>query len=248
MTAAVPGPGEESNEPRFLISDLLSSLEHYLPPEHVRAVYDAYLFSADAHVNQRRLSGEPYIYHPVAVARILAGMRMDHQCLMAAILHDVIEDTETAKEQLAREFGPEIAELVDGVSKLTQIKFRSRAEAQAENFRKMMLAMTKDIRVIMIKLADRLHNMRTLGVMGPNKARRIARETLDIYAPIANRLGINSIRHELEELGMAAHWPWRYNILRAALRRRRGNRKEVVSNIEEVLRCLLYTSPSPRDL
>jgi GTP pyrophosphokinase len=154
---------------------------------------------------------------------------------MAAILHDVIEDTKTAKEQLAQEFGPEIAELVDGVSKLTQIKFRSRAEAQAENFRKMMLAMTKDIRVIMIKLADRLHNMRTLGVMSPAKARRIARETLDIYAPIANRLGINSIRHELEELGMAAHWPWRYGILRAALRKRRGNRREVVGSIREVL-------------
>jgi len=221
---------------RFLISDLCSYLEEYLTTEQVSEVYRAYLFGAEAHEGQNRLSGEPYIYHPVAVARILAGMRMDHQCLMAAILHDVIEDTETAKEQLAREFGPQIAELVDGVSKLTQIKFRSRAEAQAENFRKMMLAMTKDIRVIMIKLADRLHNMRTLGVMAPGKARRIARETLDIYAPIANRLGINSIRHELQELGMAAHWPWRYSILRAALRRRLGNRKEVVSNIEEVLR------------
>ena len=221
---------------RFLISDLCNYLESYLTHEQVREVYRAYLFGAEAHEGQNRLSGEPYIYHPVAVARILAGMRMDHQCLMAAILHDVIEDTETAKEQLAREFGPEIAELVDGVSKLTQIKFRSRAEAQAENFRKMMLAMTKDIRVIMIKLADRLHNMRTLGVMAPAKARRIARETLDIYAPIANRLGINSIRHELQELGMAAYWPWRYQILRAALRKRRGNRKEVVSNIEDVLR------------
>ncbi len=221
---------------RFLISDLCGYLERYLPTEQVSEVYRAYLFGAEAHEGQNRLSGEPYIYHPVAVARILAGMGMDHQCLMAAILHDVIEDTETAKEQLEQEFGPEIAELVDGVSKLTQIKFRSRAEAQAENFRKMMLAMTKDIRVIMIKLADRLHNMRTLGVMAPGKARRIARETLDIYAPIANRLGINSIRHELQELGMAAHWPWRYGILRAALRRRRGNRKEVVRSIEEVLR------------
>ncbi|MGB5254433.1 MAG: bifunctional (p)ppGpp synthetase/guanosine-3',5'-bis(diphosphate) 3'-pyrophosphohydrolase [Sedimenticolaceae bacterium] len=222
-----------------MISDLCTYLEEYLTLDQVREVYRAYLFGAEAHEGQSRLSGEPYIYHPLAVARILAGMRMDHQCLMAAILHDVIEDTETAKEQLAREFGPEIAELVDGVSKLTQIKFRSRAEAQAENFRKMMLAMTKDIRVIMIKLADRLHNMRTLGVMRANKARRIARETLDIYAPIANRLGINSIRHELEELGMAAHWPWRYRILRAALRKRRGNRREVVSNIEGVLRARL---------
>ncbi len=227
------------DDARFLISDLCGYLETYLSHEQVSEVYRAYLFGAEAHEGQSRLSGEPYIYHPVAVARILAGMRMDHQCLMAAILHDVIEDTETAKEQLAREFGREIAELVDGVSKLTQIKFRSRAEAQAENFRKMMLAMTRDIRVIMIKLADRLHNMRTLGVMGPNKARRIARETLDIYAPIANRLGINSIRHELQELGMAAHWPWRYNILRAALRKQRGNRKEVVGNIEEVLRSRL---------
>ena len=224
---------------RFLISDLCGYLESYLTHEQVREVYRAYLFGAEAHEGQNRLSGEPYIYHPVAVARILAGMRMDHQCLMAAILHDVIEDTETAKEQLAREFGPEIAELVDGVSKLARFKFRSRAEAQAENFRKMMLAMTRDIRVILIKLADRLHNMRTLGVMGPDKARRIARETLDIYAPIAHRLGINSIRHELEELGMAAHWPWRYIILRAALRKRRGNRKEVVSNIEQVLRSRL---------
>ena len=228
-----------SDDARFLISDLCGYLETYLTHEQVSEVYRAYLFGAEAHEGQSRLSGEPYIYHPVAVARILAGMRMDHQCLMAAILHDVIEDTETAKEQLAREFGPEIAELVDGVSKLTKIKSRSKAEAQAENFRKMMLAMTKDIRVILIKLADRLHNMRTLGVMGPNKSRRIARETLDIYAPIANRLGINSMRHELQELGMAAHWPWRYKILRSALRKQRGNRKEVVGNIEEVLRSRL---------
>ena len=223
-------------EDRFLISDLCGFLERYLPHDQVSEVYRAYLFGAEAHEGQNRLSGEPYIYHPVAVARILAGMGLDYQCLMAAILHDVIEDTETAKDQLIREFGPEVAELVDGVSKLTQIKFRSRAEAQAENFRKMMLAMTKDIRVIMIKLADRLHNMRTLGVMSPAKARRIARETLDIYAPIANRLGINSIRHELQELGMAAYWPWRYAILRTALRKRRGNRKEVVGSIAEVLR------------
>jgi guanosine-3',5'-bis(diphosphate) 3'-pyrophosphohydrolase len=228
--APTPQHRSPADDARFLISDLCNFLETYLTAEQVSEVYRAYLFGAEAHEGQSRLSGEPYIYHPVSVARILAGMRMDHQCLMAAILHDVIEDTPTAKTQLEAEFGPEIAELVDGVSKLTQIKFRSRAEAQAENFRKMMLAMTKDIRVIMIKLADRLHNMRTLGVMRPSKARRIARETLDIYAPIANRLGINSIRHELEELGMAAHWPWRYNILRAALaqapRQSQGGRRQ----------------------
>jgi GTP pyrophosphokinase len=236
LPADAPTVAPAAADARFLISDLCNFLETYLRPDQISEVYRAYLFGAEAHEGQRRLSGEPYIYHPLAVARILAGMRMDHQCLMAAILHDVIEDTPTAKAQIEEEFGPEIAQLVDGVSKLTQIKFRSRAEAQAENFRKMMLAMTKDIRVIMIKLADRLHNMRTLGVMRPGKARRIARETLDIYAPIANRLGINSIRHELEDLGMAAHWPWRYRILRTALRKRRGNRREVVGNIEAVLR------------
>jgi GTP pyrophosphokinase len=230
---ALPG------EARYLISDLCVYLESYLPQDQVREVYRAYLFGAEAHEGQKRMSGEPYIYHPVAVARILAGMRMDHKCLMAAILHDVIEDTETAKDQLTEIFDAEIAELVDGVSKLTAINFRSKAEAQAENFRKMMLAMTRDIRVIMIKLADRLHNMRTLGVMRPDKARRIARETLEIYAPIANRLGINSIRLELEDLCMQAHWPWRYRILGDALKRLRGNRREVVGQIEETLRARL---------
>ena len=239
LTAAVPGPGEESNEPRFLISDLLSSLEHYLPPEHVRAVYDAYLFSADAHVNQRRLSGEPYIYHPIAVARLLAGMRLDHKCLMAAILHDVIEDTDTARDQLAEIFDEEIARLVDGVTKLTHLDFESKAEAQAASFRKMMLAMTRDIRVILVKLADRLHNMRTLGVMRPVKARRIARETLEVYAPIANRLGINSWRHELEDLAFHAYWPWRYRIVRDSVRRVHGSRRETVQSVETAIRARL---------
>jgi GTP pyrophosphokinase len=232
--------GPEGGDPyaaqaRYLVSDLLSELDTYLPPEQVREVYRAYLFGAEAHEGQKRLSGEPYIYHPVAVARILSRLRMDHKCLMAAVLHDVIEDTQYAKEQLAREFDQEIADLVDGVSKLTHLRFRTRAEAQAENFRKMLLAMTRDIRVILIKLADRLHNMRTLGVMKPAKARRIARETLDIYAPIANRLGINSIRHELEELGMAAHWPWRDCVLRGALKKLCGNRRELVADVEQLL-------------
>ncbi|MGV6826167.1 MAG: HD domain-containing protein, partial [bacterium] len=225
--------------PRYLVSDLCTYLENYLSPSQIREVYRAYLFGAEAHAGQKRLSGEPYIYHPIAVARILAGMRMDHQCLMAAILHDVIEDTETAKEQLSREFGQEIAELVDGVSKLTKIDFSSRAEAQAENFRKMILAMTRDIRVILIKLADRLHNMRTLGVMRPDKARRIAAETIEIYAPIAHRLGINSIRLELEDLGMAAFYPWRYRVLSDQLRQMRGNRREVVGRIETAINTRL---------
>jgi len=227
---------EESAKPRFLISDLCVYLETYLRPDQIREVYRAYLFSAEAHEGQRRKTGEPYIYHPVAVARILATQRMDHKCLMAAILHDVIEDTPTMKEQLAKEFGDEIAELVDGVSKLTQFDFKTQAEAQAANFRKMLLAMTKDIRVILIKLADRLHNMRTLGVMGRKKRRRIALETLEIYAPIANRLGINSIRLELEELGFAAYWPIRHQVLKEAVKAARGNRKELVRNVEKSIR------------
>jgi guanosine-3',5'-bis(diphosphate) 3'-pyrophosphohydrolase len=240
MAAAAPPPiapvVEAGEKPRFLISDLCVYLESYLSPEQIREVYRAYLFGAEAHHGQQRKSGEPYIYHPIAVARILAEMRIDYKCLMAALLHDVIEDTATAKEQLAAAFDAEIAELVDGVSKLTQIDFKSRAEAQAASFRKMLLAMTKDIRVILIKLADRVHNMRTLGVMSPEKCRRVSLETLEIYAPIANRLGINSMRIELEDLGFAHYWPWRYRILQQSVKRARGARKEVVSNVETAIK------------
>jgi guanosine-3',5'-bis(diphosphate) 3'-pyrophosphohydrolase len=225
---------------RFLISDLCHMLESYLESDQVQEVYRAYLFSAEAHEGQHRMSGEPYIYHPVAAARILAELGLDHKSIIAAILHDVIEDTPTAKDQIAREFGNEVAELVDGVSKLTQIEFESQAEAQAENFRKMILAMVRDIRVILVKLADRLHNMRTLGVMRPEKRRRIARETLDIYAPIANRLGINSIRVELEELGFAALYPLRYRVLEKAVRVARGHRKEVLSKIETAIKRRMH--------
>ena len=225
-----------SNKPRYLISDLCSYLESYLTQDQIQEVYRAYIFGAEAHEGQKRKTGEPYIYHPLAVARILAGMHLDYKGLVAAILHDVIEDTPVAKEQLAELFGEEVAELVDGVSKLTQIDFRSHAEAQAANFRKMLLAMTKDIRIILIKLADRLHNMRTLGVMRPAKCRRIAKETLEIYAPIANRLGIHTIKSELEELGFAAYWPMRYRVLKEAVKKSRGNRKEVLTNIEAAIR------------
>ncbi|MEW6354607.1 MAG: bifunctional GTP diphosphokinase/guanosine-3',5'-bis pyrophosphate 3'-pyrophosphohydrolase [Pseudomonadota bacterium] len=220
----------------FLISDLTAILETYLDPKQIAKVQRAYEFGAHAHEGQQRLSGEPYIYHPLAAARILAEMHMDYQSIMAALLHDVIEDTPTAKEQLVKEFGEEVADLVDGVSKLTQIKFGTRAEAQAENFRKMLLAMARDIRVILVKLADRLHNMRTLGAMPPEKRRRIARETLDIYAPIANRLGMNALRVELEELGFAAYYPLRYRVLAEAVKKARGNRKEVVRKIENALK------------
>ncbi len=204
------------------------------PPE-VADIYRAYLFSAEAHEGQKRESGEAYIFHPLTVARILAELRMDPPTIIAAILHDVIEDTPTAKEQLAKSFGEEVAELVDGVSKLTHIEFETKAEAQAENFRKMMLAMVNDIRVILVKLADRLHNMRTLGVMRPEKRRRIARETLEIYAPIANRLGMHSIRLELEDLGFQANSPLRYQVLVDAMKKVRGNRSEIVGKMEETI-------------
>ncbi len=236
MLNQYPTADGSGDKPRFLISDLCAYLESYLPPDQIQEVYRAYLFGAEAHEGQKRLTGEPYIYHPLAVARILADMQMDYKCLVAAILHDVIEDTHTGKEQLTQAFDEEVAELVDGVSKLTQINFRSRAEAQAASFRKMLLAMTRDIRVIMIKLADRLHNMRTLGVMRPDKARRIAVETLDIYAPIANRLGINTVRIELEELSFAAYWPRRFEVLKESVRTARGNRKEVITNINTAIR------------
>ena len=217
----------------FRISHLCEMLETYLEMEQVAEVYQAYLLGAEAHDGQTRATGEPYIYHPLAVARILAEMHMDQKSIISAILHDVIEDTKYDKTLIAERFGSEVAELVDGVSKLTNIEFSSKAEAQAENFRKMMLAMVKDIRVIIIKLADRLHNMRTLGIMRPDKRRRIARETLEIYAPIANRLGMNRIRLELEDLGFLAMYPSRYRVLEENVKKARGNRKEIVSKLEE---------------
>ncbi|MGI9333495.1 MAG: RelA/SpoT family protein [Gammaproteobacteria bacterium] len=220
----------------FSIDDLCTLTAGYLEAEQVAAVKRAYDFGAEAHEGQVRATGEPYISHPVQVAHILGEMRMDAKTLEAAILHDVIEDTEIASSQLARSFGKEVAGLVDGVSKLTQISFESRAEAQAENFRKMMLAVSKDIRVILIKLADRLHNMRTLEALSLERKRRIARETLEIYAPIANRLGLQSIRLELEDLGFSALYPMRYRVLAAEVRKARGHRKQVIRRIETAVK------------
>src|SRR3984957_15983709 len=201
------------------ISQLLDKLEAYLSPPQVERVREAYEFGAERHRGQKRVSGEPYITHPVAVADILADLRLDADTLVAAILHDVIEDTPTAKAEIASIFGQVVAELVDGVSKLDQIQFKNRQEAQAESFRKMLLAMVRDIRVIMVKLADRMHNMRTLGVMPPVKRRRSARETLEIYAPIAERLGLNAVKLELEDLGFRALHPYRYKVLERALKK-----------------------------
>ncbi|MGC9456190.1 MAG: RelA/SpoT family protein [Halothiobacillaceae bacterium] len=221
---------------RYEMDDLFVPLERhlaeYLDAEQIARVWDAFRFGAEAHAGQTRKSGEPYITHPVAVAHILADLRMDEATLVAAILHDVIEDTPTAREEIVHRFSEEVARLVDGVSKLTQIRFKSKAEQQAANFRKMMMAMVEDVRVILIKLADRLHNMRTLGVMRPDKRRRIARETLEIYTPIANRLGLNALRHELEDLGFMAQHPLRYRVLAQAVKKARGNRNEVMQEIQ----------------
>ncbi|KAB0547170.1 bifunctional GTP diphosphokinase/guanosine-3',5'-bis pyrophosphate 3'-pyrophosphohydrolase [Pseudomonas argentinensis] len=221
------------------IDALADRLSGYLGAEQVNLVRRAYFYAEQAHDGQRRRSGEAYVTHPLAVASILADMHMDHQSLMAAMLHDVIEDTGIAKEALHAQFGESVAELVDGVSKLTQMNFETKAEAQAENFQKMAMAMARDIRVILVKLADRLHNMRTLEVLSGEKRRRIAKETLEIYAPIANRLGMHSMRVEFEDLGFKAMHPMRSERIRAAVRRARGNRKEIVTRIEEsLLHCL----------
>jgi RelA/SpoT family (p)ppGpp synthetase len=221
------------------ISQLLDKLETYLPPAQVERVREAYDFGAERHQGQKRVSGEPYITHPVAVADILADLKLDADTLVAAILHDVIEDTPTAKAEIATMFGQVVAELVDGVSKLDQIQFKNRQEAQAESFRKMLLAMVRDIRVIMVKLADRMHNMRTLGAMPTIKRRRIARETLEIYAPIAERLGLYTVKLELEDLGFRALFPYRYRVLEREIKRARGNQKQFIGKIEETFKNTL---------
>jgi GTP pyrophosphokinase len=203
----------------------------YLKPEDISQLQSAYHFSEQAHEGQFRKSGEPYISHPLAVANILAQWHLDTQALTAALLHDVMEDTSVTKTEISRTFGKPVAELVDGVSKLDKIEFETQAEAQAENFRKMLLAMARDVRVILIKLADRLHNMRTLEAVGFEQKRRIARETLDIYAPIANRLGLNSIYQELEDLALKHLYPDRHRVLAKAVKAAGGNRREVVGKV-----------------
>ena len=221
------------------VKHLLETLETYLPPEQIEPVARAYDFGARAHEGQTRMSGEPYISHPVAVAQILAEMRLDSQAITAAILHDVVEDTGTPLSELEEHFGTEVATLVDGVSKLDQIQFTSKAEAQAESFRKMMLAMIGDIRVILVKLADRLHNMRTMDSMPRRKQARIARETLEIYSPIANRLGINQMKVALEALGLRYLYPFRYRVLERALKKSKGSQRQIVKKISEEMRSSL---------
>ncbi len=224
---------------------LRQELTQYLSAAEISAIEEAYALAKEAHEGQKRYTGEPYITHPVAVATILSHMRMDPPTIMAALLHDVIEDTYIEKQDLVNRFGKEVADLVDGVTKLTQIAFESHAQAQAENFRKMVMAMARDIRVILVKLADRLHNMRTISSLPPKKRRRIAIETLEIFAPIANRLGMHAFRIEFEDLGFAALYPMRYRILKRAVMTARGNRQEIMELIEDDMRKSLKKANTP---
>ncbi|MBB1372534.1 bifunctional GTP diphosphokinase/guanosine-3',5'-bis pyrophosphate 3'-pyrophosphohydrolase [Pseudoalteromonas sp. SR45-4] len=226
----------------YLFEGLKKKISEYLPAADVELVQKAYVVAREAHEGQTRSSGEPYITHPVEVSQILASMHLDHETLMAALMHDVIEDTNFSQQDLAEIFGDTVAELVEGVSKLDKLSFKDKKEFQAENYRKMIMAMTQDIRVILIKLADRTHNMRTLGSLRPDKRRRIARETLEIYAPIANRLGIHDIKNELEDLGFQALYPMRHRALKSEVAKARGNRKEVISNIQNEIEMRLEQS------
>ena len=230
------------------VLDLRDLLNTYLEPEKVAIILRAFEVGANAHEGQTRQTGEPYILHPVAVARILANMRMDYISVAAAILHDTIEDTPLTREEIESRFGEEIAGLVDGVTKLDKMKFRTRHEADAESFRKLMLAMSEDLRVIFIKLADRLHNMRTLGSMQPESRRRIARETLDIYAPIADRLGMNSIKSELQDLGFANLFPWRHRTIAEHIRTVTGDRSEIIADIHKALKRKMNEAGIPCDI
>jgi len=227
------------------VRELRRLLNTYLEPEDVATALRAFEVGEQAHRGQKRKTGEEYILHPVAVASILAGMRMDHQTITAAILHDTVEDTDITIDDLKHDFGEQVARLVDGVTKLDKMKFRTRQEADAESFRKLLLAMSRDLRVIFIKLADRLHNMRTIGAMSPDARRRISGETLEIYAPIADRLGMNSLKNELEELGFANLYPQRYRVIERAARSRTRDRKQIVDSVSEALKKRLNEAGIP---
>ena len=218
------------------VEELLQEVSAYLKPEDVENIQRAIELSKTAHHGQLRQSGEAYVTHPIAVALILTSMHLDAQAIIAALLHDVVEDTDITVDDITAQFGKPVGDVVEGLSKLDKLQFASVADAQAENFRKMLMAMARDVRVILIKLADRLHNMRTLGAVSREKSARIARETMEIYAPIANRLGLNDIFHELQDLSFKYLHPNRYNVLSKALKMARGNRREVVGKIQDAIR------------
>lgn len=238
-TAAPEQPPKAAVVSLAALTEVLST---YLKKSEIEAVKAAFHFSDQAHLGQYRQSGEPYITHPVAVAEICARWHLDAQSIMTALLHDVIEDQGVAKAELAGRFGAKVAELVDGLSKLDKMELRHCKDAQAENFRKMMLAMARDVRVILVKLADRLHNMRTLGAVPEEKRLRVARETLDIYAPIAHRLGLNITYQELQDASFAHLYPYRYATLEKALKATRGNRKEVINKVLESVQHALSSA------
>lgn len=219
-------------EKRTLISDLCKVLDTYMPKEQIESVYHAYITAAAAHNGQYRQSGEAYVFHPISVAMILAELKLDYCCIIAALLHDCIEDTSLTQEDIVKDFGDEVAHIVQGVSKLTGLEFHSNIDKQAQNFRKLFLAMSTDMRVMMIKLADRLHNMRTLKSMSREKQLRIAKETAEIHAPIARRLGLNSIRVELDNLCFEIVNPYRYKVLLSQIKKQCGNRKKIISHIQ----------------
>ena len=251
--AAGSGRSAPKNEPApaalhsgvATFAHLIPKLEEYLTPSELKKVKEAYRFADEMHLGQMRKSGEPYISHPLAVAEICAEWKLDAQAMMAAFLHDVMEDQGVKKEELIERFGAPVASLVDGLSKLDKIEFQSQVEAQAENFRKMLLAMARDVRVILVKLADRLHNMRTLGAMIPEKKRRISRETMEVYVPIAHRLGLNNIYRELQELSFSHLYPLRHRTLSKAVKAARGNRREVVTKIMESVTSTLIAAGIP---
>ncbi len=238
-TALVSQQAPALSDPPAYVRALEEKLQSYLPLAQIALVRRAYEVGAHAHREQKRKSGEPYITHPVAVASIMADLCLDHETIIAAILHDTLEDTDLTRAELAAEFGEPVAELVDGVTKLDKLHFKSRQEAAAESFRKMLLAMARDVRVILIKLADRLHNMRTLGAMEPASRRRIARETLEIYAPIAQRLGMNRFKGELQELGFRAMYPDRHRVIETRIKSALGNRREAMTKIETAIAARL---------
>jgi GTP diphosphokinase / guanosine-3',5'-bis(diphosphate) 3'-diphosphatase len=247
-SASAPQDSPDAPQGVASVTGLVNKLSQYLTPAELKKVKEAYRFSDEKHLGQLRKSGEPYISHPIAVAEICADWKLDAQAIMAALLHDVIEDQDVKKDELIERFGPQVANLVDGLSKLEKIEFQSLVEAQAENFRKMLLAMASDVRVILIKLADRLHNMRTLGFMTAAKKRRIASETMEVYVPIAHRLGLNDIYRELQDLSFSHLYPMRYRTLAKAVKSARGNRREVVKKIMESVKSTLSTAGLPAEV
>jgi len=231
---------------RILISDLCKSLEVYMPKDQIEIVYQAYIVAATAHDGQYRRSGEAYVFHPINVAMILVGLKLDYYCIAAALLHDCIEDTSLTQEDIVTDFGEEVAHIVQGVSKLTGLEFHSNVDKQAQNFRKLFLAMSTDMRVMIIKLADRLHNMRTLKSMSRDKQLRIAKETAEIHAPIARRLGLNNIRVELDNLCFEITHPYRHKVLMSQIKKQCGNRKKIIKHIQKEIEARLEQEGLPK--